>query len=292
IRAETEEQQRRFLAARREIEAFDYASFLGRESAVSSILLQVRTLPVLAQRRLVTVRGFERLRKDDQTAILGELRREPATCRLVLCSGADDWKLEKLIVKEGCGKFIIALPAAALDEVEQFITRWAERHGLQVPEDARVLLQELTGTSLSQLASELNKLGTALASPERTATPRKITRELVRDLCGQWRTYQVTELLDAVTQRSRSRALSNLRRLAEWNEEPVRITNALASRFLRMLAYPYGDARHWTRPEIAGALSALARIDLALKRGMQERYYLLENFVIRHIAAARRRAEA
>jgi len=61
----------------------------------------------------------------------------------------------------------------------------------------------------------------------------------------------------------------------------VKIVAWLAGRFLRMLAYGYGDARLWSKPEIATALRHLAAIDMKLKRGFPEKYYLLESFVIR-----------
>jgi DNA polymerase III delta subunit len=278
VLAENEEQEAKLADARRTFEAFDYATYQGRDADVDNIVMQISTPPFMAQRRLVVVRDFGKFRKDDQERLLGELKRESPVCRLALTISGDDPAAERLVSSQGCGKYVVELPSSDFAELNAMIDRWANAGRFKVTDPARQMLLESTAGSMSQLKVELEKLRTLLDKGS------EVTKERVRDLTGIWREYHVSELTDAVAQRNRTAALNSLWRLAEWDESPVMIVGWLAGRFLRMLAYSYGDARLWTRQEIVACLRHLATIDLKLKRGFPEQYYLLESFVMRRTA--------
>lgn len=276
---EDELQAARFNDARRQVESFDYSSFQGREADVDEIVMQVCTPPMQAERRLVVVREFNRYRKDDQERLLAEVKKQSQFCRLVLTT-PDDWRVTRLIASQGCSKFVVTIAPAEEAELRALVERWVKQNRIRVSTDARELLLEVSGGSLRQLRGELDKIRTFLG------TGQEVGKETVRDLAGHWQEYQVSEFVDAVVRRDRSEALTSLRRLAEWGEEPVMIVGWLAGRFLRMLATGYGA---WTRLELVVALRELARIDLSLKRGHPERFYLLEKFAIRRTTEALRR---
>jgi DNA polymerase III delta subunit len=278
-------------------EAFDYVTYQGREADVDNIVMQVATPPFMARHRLVIVRDFGKFRKDDQERLLAELKKESPICRLALTLASEDWASERLISSKGCGKYAIELPSSDFGELNAMIDRWAAAGKFKVAAGAKQLLLESTAGSLGRLKVELEKLKTLLSEPrsERSGdtipnrsdsghVPIEVTKERVRDLTGIWREYHVSELVDAVAQRNREAALNSLWRLADWNESPVMIVGWLAGRFMRMLSYGYGDARLWTKQEIVFGLRHLAQIDLKLKRGFPEQYYLLENFVVRRTA--------
>jgi DNA polymerase III delta subunit len=276
--AETEEQEAKLSDARKVFEAFDYVTYQGREADVDNIVMQVATPPFMARHRLVIVRDFGKFRKDDQERLLAELKKESPICRLALTLASEDWTAERLISSKGCGKYVIELPSSDFGELNAMIDRWAAAGKFKVAAGAKQLLLESTAGSLGRLKVELEKLKTLLDRET------EVTKERVRDLTGIWREYHVSELVDAVAQRNREAALNSLWRLADWNESPVMIVGWLAGRFMRMLSYGYGDARLWTKQEIVFGLRHLAAIDLKLKRGFPEQYYLLENFVVRRTA--------
>lgn len=281
--AETEEQEAKLSDARKVFEAFDYVTYQGREADVDNIVMQVATPPFMARHRLVIVRDFGKFRKDDQERLLAELKKESPICRLALTLASEDWAAERLISSKGCGKYVVELPSSDFGELNAMIDRWAAAGKFTVAAGAKQLLLESTAGSLGRLKVELEKLKTLLDRET------EVTKERVRDLTGIWREYHVSELVDAVAQRNREAALNSLWRLADWNESPVMIVGWLAGRFMRMLSYGYGDARLWTKQEIVFGLRHLAAIDLKLKRGFPEQYYLLENFVVRRTAAVGRR---
>jgi DNA polymerase III delta subunit len=291
--AETEEQEAKLSDARKVFEAFDYVTYQGREADMDSILMQIATPPFMARRRLVIVRDFGKFRKDDQERLLAELKKESPICRLALTlTSSEDWAAERLISSKGCGKYVIELPSSDFGELNTMIDRWAAAGKFTVAAGAKQLLLESTAGSLGRLKVELEKLKTLLCEPPATGhqPPIEVTKERVRDLTGIWREYHVSELVDTVSQRNRAAALNSLWRLADWNESPVMIVGWLAGRFMRMLSYGSGDARLWTKQEIVLCLRHLATIDLKLKRGFPEQYYLLENFVIRRTQPLRKTA--
>jgi len=290
--AETEEQEAKLGDARRAAEAFDYVAYQGRDADVDNIIMQLATPPFTALRRLVIVRDFAKFRKDDQERLLAELKKESPICRLALTVSGDAWVAERLISSKGCGKYVVELPNSDFRELDAMIDRWAKAGRFKVADGARQFLLESTAGSLGRLKVELEKLKTLLGQPPPTGhqPPVEVTKERVRDLTGIWREYHVSELVDAVVQRNRTAALNSLWRLDDWNESPVMIVGWLAGRFMRMLSSNYGDARLWTRQEIVFALRHLAAIDLKLKRGYPEQYYLLENFVIRRTQPLRKTA--
>jgi DNA polymerase III delta subunit len=270
--------------ARKTVESFDYAGYQGRETDLDQVLMQIRTPPMIVRRRLVVVKDFDKYRKEGQEQLLDELAKAPSSCRLVLTTASENVTMERLINSHGCAKFVVSVPALGLDDAVQFIDRWAKQHQLKVADDAKLLLLETCGDSLGQLKGELDKIRTFI-EPERGSNRNSIvTKDMVRDLAGHWREYQISEFVDSVARRNRAQALSNLWRLNDWAEEPVKIVGWLAGRYLRMLAYGYGEAQLWTKQEITLALRHLSRIDLKLKTGYPERYYLIENFVMRRTA--------
>ena len=280
VLAENDDQQARLIDARRTVESFDYAAYQGHEAPADKVLMAIRTSPFMARRRLVVMRQFDGYRKDDIAKLLAELSRSSKTCRLALTTETGNATLARQIAAAGCGKCVVELPETRPDDLSRLIASWAKQNRLMVDEDARQLLVECCGDSLTQLRSELDKIRTAMADD------KNVTKDVVRDLAGHWREYSVNEFADAVAGRNRALALYNLRRLDEWNEQPVRIVAWLAGRFMRMLTY--GGSGSWSRAEIGNSLRHLAAIDLKLKRGCPEPYYQLENFVIRRTVPARR----
>lgn len=278
--AENEADEAAIMSARQKVESFDYLVYHGKETDIDMVQMTVRTPPLTTNCRLVIVRDFDELRKDGQVRLMQLLAKKIPTCRLVLTTTtpAHDRKLARLLTEHKCADALVSIAPADIPEIDEFIDRWAKRTGIEVTRDARHLLIEMCNDSLSQVHTELNKLRTFLDDA------KTITKETVRDLAGHWQEFEVNEFADAVARRDRTSALNLLWHLTEWDEAPVKIVAWLAGRFFRMLAYNYGDARAFSKAELTMALRHLSRIDLRLKQGYREGYYLLENFVITRTA--------
>lgn len=260
----------------------------------------VNTLPMMAERRAVVVRGVEQLGKR-KTKLRDEVVRYLAapnpTTVLVLVVAAGE---------EPDGEFVRASTAVALEPLSaERLPRWLQHYaatlGLTVAPDAADLLLGAVGNDLSTLARELEKLGSlALGS----GAGRPVTVEDVTSLVGVRRGETVYDLVHAALERRAARAaqlvepvleqagMSGVKILSVLGTHLVGTAVARAERdrgvnearlpdvVLRQLvaARPYGlrsykeEGAHWSRwsalwtaPELSHALRAALAADNALK---------------------------
>jgi DNA polymerase-3 subunit delta len=260
----------------------------------------VNTLPMMAERRAVVVRGVEQLGKR-KTKLRDEVVRYLAapnpTTVLVLVVAAGE---------EPDGEFVRASTAVALEPLSaERLPRWLQHYaatlGLTVAPDAADLLLSAVGNDLSTLARELEKLGSlALGS----GAARPVTAADVTSLVGVRRGETVYDLVHAALERRAARAaqlvepvleqsgMSGVKILSLLGTHLVGTAVARAERdrgvtearlpdvVLRQLlaARPYGlrsykeEGAHWSRwsalwtaPELSHALRAALAADNALK---------------------------
>ena len=179
------------------------------------------------------VTGFSRkpprapLREEDEAALERYITRPVETSVVIFI--ADDLDKRRKFSKtllEVC----TSVEFAALTDSE--LATWARdrlKH-LSANADERTLRQiiALTGASVRQLATELEKLATA-------ALPGgHVTMEMVDALVGRSRELSNFELTDRLIARDRRRALETLSKLLDDGAEPVMLIGLLASSFHRL----------------------------------------------------------
>jgi DNA polymerase-3 subunit delta len=258
----------------------------------------VNTLPMMAERRAVVVRGVEQLGKR-KTKLRDEVMRYLAapnpTTVLVLVVAAGE---------EPDGELVRASTAVALEPLSaERLPRWLQHYaatlGLTVAPDAADLLLGAVGNDLSTLARELEKLGSLALGGG-----RPVTAEDVTSLVGVRRGETVYDLVHAALERRAARAaqlvepvleqagMSGVKILSLLGTHLVGTAVARAERdrgvnearlpdivFRQLLAArPYGlrsykeEGAHWSRwsalwtaPELSHALRAALAADNALK---------------------------
>jgi DNA polymerase-3 subunit delta len=206
---------------------FNESSFSLASSDVQHAIAAAEQMPMMGGRRVVRVTDFARLREADEEALARYVTRPVATS--VVLFVADDLdkrrKLSKRLL-EVC----TSVEFAALGDSE--LASWARdrlKH-LGANADERTLRQiiALTGASVRQLATELEKLATA-------ALPGgHVTMEMVDALVGRSRELSNFELTDRLVARDRRRALETLSKLLDDGAEPVMLIGLLASSYHRL----------------------------------------------------------
>jgi DNA polymerase-3 subunit delta len=194
---------------------------------VQQAIAAAEQLPMMGGRRVVRITDFGKLREADEEALVRYVTRPAETSVIVFV--ADDLdkrrKLSKTLL-EVCA----SVEFAALKDAE--LASWARdrlKH-LGANTDERTLRQiiALTGASVRQLATELEKLATA-------ALPGGlISMEMVDALVGRSRELSNFELSDHLIARDRRRALETLRKLLDDGAEPVMLIGLLASNYHRL----------------------------------------------------------
>ena len=155
----------------------------------------VNTLPMLAERRAVVVRGVEQLGKR-KTKLRDELLRylaapNPTTVLVLVVAAGEEPDAE--VVRASTAVALEPLPA---ERVPRWIQHYAATLGLTLAPDAAELLLGAVGNDLSTLARELEKLASLTAG-----TGRPIAAEDVTSLVGVRRGETLYDLVHAALER-------------------------------------------------------------------------------------------
>ncbi|MDF0667777.1 MAG: DNA polymerase III subunit delta [Nitrospira sp.] len=206
---------------------FNYELFYGDEARGTEIRDSVSAVPVFAERRLVVVKGAEKLTARESDLLLDHVENPVESTTLVFVSSKLDGRL----------KFSQALTRAAIvvdcsplrdSQLPAWIARETERVGLRLEDAAAQVLQESCGASLYGVRRELEKLASYVPDD------RAVTADDVHLLRGMDPGASVFDLTLAIAEGRRGRVLSILARNLEAGEAPLRILGSLAWQYRRL----------------------------------------------------------
>lgn len=206
---------------------FNETAYSLASADVQQAIAAAEQLPMMAARRVVRVSEFARLRESDEGALVRYVTRPAESTTVIFVADALDKRLK---LSKQLLDVCVSVEFAALPDSE--LAAWAKSRlkDLHADTDERTLRQiiALSGQSVRQLATELEKLATA-------ALPSGyISMELVEALVGRSRELSNFELTDHLIARNRKRALETLARLLDDGVEPLMLTGLLASSFHRL----------------------------------------------------------
>jgi len=266
---------------------FNETSYSLASVDVQQAIAAAEQMPMMAGRRVVRITDFGKLREADEEALVRYVTRPAETSTVVFVSGDLDKrrKLSKTLM-EVC----TSVEFAELKDAE--LAAWARdrlKHlGAYADERALRQIVALTGASVRQLSTELEKLATA------SLPGGQITMEVVDALVGRSRELSNFELSDHLIARDRRRALETLRKLLDDGAEPVMLIGLLASNFhrlalakelmtrgapeqevFRVVNMPFSQrkeflatARRADARELARRIARIAEADLAIKTSL------------------------
>ncbi len=251
------------------------------------------TLPALAPRRVVLVRGAERLPASAWPALGTALTPPPESACLLLLLATERDRLEgppKRFAESVPGAVAMAFAPLREGEARTWLREEARRLGKRLTPEAAGLLVSLLGPETQRLAAELEKLTLFIGEAE------QIEAGTVEALVGEERVRRIFELADAVASRDLEAALHLSRRLLALGESPLALLGMLA-RQLRLLLraqeslvagkrgadlarelglQPFlgprleAQARQVSPAWVEGGLKRLARLDAELKGGRRD----------------------
>ncbi len=202
--------------------------FQGQGLSAQAVIAASRTLPMMAQRRLVLVRSLDAVSASELEALIGYVQKPCPETLLVLVG-------EKL---DGRGKFARAARDAKAwfeaeppkqHEMAQLAEREARARGHRLSGEAAEALADFLGADLSALDDALERLSLFVGEGQ------DIELEHVGRCVAHARIESVWSLVDAVGQRDAKRALSAAASLLSDREPPLKIL-ALIARQLRSVA--------------------------------------------------------
>lgn len=259
--------------------------FDGRGTSAGTVLTACRTLPMMAKRRLVTVRGVDQMSPADQEALIPYFTKpEPSTVLLLVALTLDKRRKLALEAKKANVLFEAEHPNEAA--AAAWIAREAAARGVTMEPGAVESLGLAIGADLGQLADAIERLALYTNNGVVTAQTVDVVVTPVREI-------PAFDLSTAVAQRKRARALASVTRLLNQGQDPLPIMGLLAWQLGQLarakefsarppegrsmasvLKVPPGRvasvqelAAKWSVPQLQRAFHILAAADAALKGG-------------------------
>jgi DNA polymerase-3 subunit delta len=255
-------------------EAFDFERLEGARTQVGALKDAVRTLPVLAPRRLVVLEEPDAARGgvgDALPELLTGLAEESSCVLLALAAKPD--RRARWVKAFGAAVVECSAPRRAA-EITEFVRREAERQGVALERGAAELLAERAGPQLMWIRSEIGKL--ALLAGEGRAVTRAHVAAGTQDAAEA----PIWDLTDAIGEGRGADALMALGKLLAAGAPPPVLLGSMVSHFRRLLRVGHGaevagppfvqkklakQARRYGAQRLRASLDAIHDTDLALK---------------------------
>jgi len=277
----------------------------GDEAVVSEVLDELRTVPFLADKRVVLVKNADGFVSKNREILERYFEKPAGTGVLVLAVASWDarTRLAKMLPKVGS---LIAMEQPKKWELPSHLMQYAAtKHKIKLNRDAAEMLVELIGEELAQLYNELEKL-ILFARDEKV-----IRVDHVESLTGHHRIYDAFEVIDATIGGNAGQAITRLRNMFEQDKSAeYSVVGAFAFHLRRMfqaralldkrinpaeiakqLRIWYNKDRFFaqlqrtTLSQIATFLEELAAVDHATKTGQTQAAVAVEQLVLKLVGA-------
>ena len=204
------------------------------EVDVDKALSAARTLPMMAKRRFVLIRGLERWEKSkgespsakvtdkDPLEKLVDYAKAPSASTVLVLLGAGVDKRRKLYTQAKADGFLVLCDPLARHELPQWIERRVTARGCRISQSVADLLAELTGPELSPVADAVERLCLYVGDGN------EILEETVATCIVRLRTASVWELVGAVGRRDAGAALAALADVYDPQDRGLRLLGVLA----------------------------------------------------------------
>ena len=210
------------------------------EVPVERVLSAARTLPMMAKRRLVIVRGLERWEPrdgqeegKDEKESKGKEREPPLdrlleyakapspTTVLVLIGGGLD-KRRRLVTQARTLGFLVSCEPLDRASLPAFVQKRVQSLGARIATETADVVAELTGPELSQVVDAVDRL-CLFVGPD-----GEITEDVVAECVVRLRPSTVWELVGAVGRRDLGAALRALNEVYDPADRGLRLLGVLA----------------------------------------------------------------
>jgi len=199
---------------------FNFSLFYSDSNSAREIVETAKTYPMLSRMRLVVVKNADRF-SDSELGYLDSYisSPSPSTCLVLIAEEEKDLSLEN---KKGVVYVDFALDTK---DISKQIILEAKKLGCEITKEAVETLISLVGDKLQDIHRELQKL--ALFVGNRI----KIGAEDVEKLTEKEKFEDLFQLINAIGEKNKKKALKVLLDLEATKEEPLVILNKISWRF-------------------------------------------------------------
>jgi DNA polymerase III subunit delta len=217
------------LAVDASVRDFNVSSFDLSDGLLEGPLAIAEQLPMMSERRVVILSGFEVITDERQLELLTAYVRKPVPTTILVfdTEALDNRRAITAILRKGAKN--VSFRRLADDEATRWVREYANESGGKMEQGVAEALVGMAGNGLSRLSTEVDKLVAY-------AGDRPVTRSDVENIVRHTREHTSFELTDAILAGNRERAVRLLDRLLRSGDsEPVMILGAIARLFRQML---------------------------------------------------------
>lgn len=199
---------------------FNFSLFHGDSASIRDIVETAKTYPMLSRMRLIVVKNAGKLPESELKSLDSYiLSPSPSTCLILIVEEEKDISLEP--------KKNILYVDFALDtkDIPRQITVEAQKLGCEITKEAVETLITLIGENLQDIHMELEKLALFVGDKN------KISAEDVENLTEKEQFKDVFQLVNAIAEKNKRKAMNALLDLEMTKEEPLVILNKISWRF-------------------------------------------------------------
>ncbi len=200
----------------------------GTENTQSQVLSQLSAYPMLADRKLVIVREFQKMKIQDEETFFKYLSKPPKFSVLVLSSGEDVKnrifkKLKELTTVVNCRPIYE-------NKMPAWVRQCCQSLGWDITPEAAHFLVTNVGANILTLKNEVEKLISFKAEKS------TITLNDVQETSGMFREVNVFALQHALAQKNLRQSIKISRQLQETGVEPTMVNAVLFAFFRKVLS--------------------------------------------------------
>ena len=226
----------------------------GADVDAETVITAARRFPMMAERQLVVVKDAQAMRDLEQLAVYCENPLD-STVLVLLMRGASADKRKSLYKQ--CQKSGVVVESNALRDYEMasWISQYFSSRGLDIAPDAAALLAEYSGSYMSRIVVETDKLLKNL--PEGV---NRISASDIEKNVGISREFSIFELTKELSYRNGAKALRVAARLGESARFAMPMAvSTLYTYFVRVLKYGAlkEKSRYPDKTDIAAALQGV-----------------------------------
>lgn len=273
----------------------------GAQVTIAEVLDELRTLPFLADRRVVYIKEADSFISRYRPALEKYFEKPTASGILVLAVGS--WPKSTKLAKKlpQVGRLIEIIPPKRHELPGHLKEYLRQAHGKTLGRGAGELLVELAGEDLTQLHNEVDKLALF------TRDEKTVSVQHVEALAGHNRIFGAFEVIDAMIAGQPMQAIARLRNMfAEDKSAEYTVVGAFAYHLRRMFSARtllqkgqapaavaqklriwhnrdrfFAQLRRASLEQIGAYIEQLAAIDYAVKTGQAKTQVAMEQLVLK-----------
>jgi len=228
-------------------EEFNKDVLYGDEVDGAKIVNIASSYPMLAQRRVVVVKGVDKLSSDSKDLVLKYLQRPVSTTCLILTSPRIDTGSKFYSELINRTRWVEFKPLYD-NQIPGWIREYVRSKGKDISLEAIRLLQGKVGSSLRELANEVEKLFLFVTDKDRIEVGD------VEVVVGVSKSHNIFELSDAIGRRDLKKAVKICQRMLEVGESPIGMVVMLTRYFTILWRLKELEVRRMSVEEIASAV--------------------------------------